>query len=415
MRIVIVGDGKMGRAVASLAEARGHDDPRDDRRRRERRRPWRSRAERLTRGATSPSSSPSPTRRRPISSASSRPASPSSPGRRAGGPAAADHGPGRAARRRPAPRRQLLARRASLSPRRAGPGPPLRRAPEFDAFILEEHHAAKLDAPSGTARELQGRASSADPARAVSDHLGARRRHPGTHLVAYDGPLRAGDPGSTWPGAARASRPARWPRPSGCPAIAGSTRSRTCSSESADDRLQGCGTALVTPFTETARSTSWRSARWSSGRSPKASTSSCRAAPPARPRPWTTASANGSWPPSSRPRPGASRSWRAPPATTPAAPSTRPGECAPSASTASSAPRPTTTSPRQEGLDRHFQRRRRRLHPPGLPLQRPRPHRRQPRARPRTTCARHHRCFVQTHPAKRSRSVSFRQGSRRVS
>ena len=60
--------------------------------------------------------------------------------------------------------------------------------PGFDAFILEEHHAAKLDAPSGTARELQGRLRSADPARPfpiTSLRAGAT---PGTHLVAYDGP-----------------------------------------------------------------------------------------------------------------------------------------------------------------------------------------------------------------------------------
>jgi 4-hydroxy-tetrahydrodipicolinate reductase len=60
--------------------------------------------------------------------------------------------------------------------------------PEFDAFILEEHHAAKLDAPSGTARELQARASSVDRARTfpiTSVRAGAT---PGTHLVAYDGP-----------------------------------------------------------------------------------------------------------------------------------------------------------------------------------------------------------------------------------
>src|SRR5882724_10174056 len=60
--------------------------------------------------------------------------------------------------------------------------------PEFDAFILEEHHTAKLDAPSGTARELQGRASAADPARSfpiTSVRAGAT---PGTHVLAYDGP-----------------------------------------------------------------------------------------------------------------------------------------------------------------------------------------------------------------------------------
>jgi 4-hydroxy-tetrahydrodipicolinate reductase len=57
----------------------------------------------------------------------------------------------------------------------------------FDAFVLEEHHAAKLDAPSGTAGQLQGRLRSADPGRSfpiTSVRAGAT---PGTHLVAYDG------------------------------------------------------------------------------------------------------------------------------------------------------------------------------------------------------------------------------------
>jgi 4-hydroxy-tetrahydrodipicolinate reductase len=59
--------------------------------------------------------------------------------------------------------------------------------PEFDAFILEEHHAAKLDAPSGTARELQTKVQAADPERPfpiTSLRAGAT---PGTHLLAYDG------------------------------------------------------------------------------------------------------------------------------------------------------------------------------------------------------------------------------------
>ena len=59
--------------------------------------------------------------------------------------------------------------------------------PGFDAFILEEHHAAKLDAPSGTARELQARAVAGDAARTfpiTSVRAGAT---PGTHVVAYDG------------------------------------------------------------------------------------------------------------------------------------------------------------------------------------------------------------------------------------
>ncbi len=59
--------------------------------------------------------------------------------------------------------------------------------PGFDAFILEEHHAAKLDAPSGTARELQAAVRGADPAQTfpvTSVRAGAT---PGTHVVAYDG------------------------------------------------------------------------------------------------------------------------------------------------------------------------------------------------------------------------------------
>ena len=60
--------------------------------------------------------------------------------------------------------------------------------PELDAFILEEHHAGKLDAPSGTARELQACLREADPARPfpiTSVRAGAT---PGTHAVTYDGP-----------------------------------------------------------------------------------------------------------------------------------------------------------------------------------------------------------------------------------
>ena len=60
--------------------------------------------------------------------------------------------------------------------------------PEYGAFIREEHHSAKLDAPSGTARELQARLGDADPARPfpiTSVRAGAT---PGTHTLAYDGP-----------------------------------------------------------------------------------------------------------------------------------------------------------------------------------------------------------------------------------
>jgi 4-hydroxy-tetrahydrodipicolinate reductase len=57
----------------------------------------------------------------------------------------------------------------------------------FDACILEEHHAAKRDAPSGTALLLQRRLREADAGRdfpITSVRVGAT---PGTHLVAYDG------------------------------------------------------------------------------------------------------------------------------------------------------------------------------------------------------------------------------------
>jgi 4-hydroxy-tetrahydrodipicolinate reductase len=57
----------------------------------------------------------------------------------------------------------------------------------FDAGILEEHHSAKRDAPSGTARLLQGRLRQADPGREfpiTSLRVGAT---PGTHVVVYDG------------------------------------------------------------------------------------------------------------------------------------------------------------------------------------------------------------------------------------
>ncbi len=59
----------------------------------------------------------------------------------------------------------------------------------FDAFILEEHHAAKRDAPSGTARLLQERLREVDRSRdfpITSLRAGAA---PGTHVVSYDGPF----------------------------------------------------------------------------------------------------------------------------------------------------------------------------------------------------------------------------------
>jgi 4-hydroxy-tetrahydrodipicolinate reductase len=63
--------------------------------------------------------------------------------------------------------------------------------PGFDAFILEEHHAAKRDAPSGTARALQEKLHEIDgerPFPITSVRAGAI---PGTHRLTYDGPFES--------------------------------------------------------------------------------------------------------------------------------------------------------------------------------------------------------------------------------
>jgi 4-hydroxy-tetrahydrodipicolinate reductase len=60
--------------------------------------------------------------------------------------------------------------------------------PEFDCFILEQHHAAKVDAPSGTAAALRGRLREADAAREFPITSVRAGSSPGTHVVTYDGP-----------------------------------------------------------------------------------------------------------------------------------------------------------------------------------------------------------------------------------
>ena len=57
----------------------------------------------------------------------------------------------------------------------------------FDGFILEEHHAAKRDAPSGTARVLRQRLREADPARQFPITSVRAGDIPGTHTVSLDG------------------------------------------------------------------------------------------------------------------------------------------------------------------------------------------------------------------------------------
>ena len=60
--------------------------------------------------------------------------------------------------------------------------------PAFDGFILEEHHAAKLDTPSGTAAALRARLREADGAREFPVTSVRAGSIPGTHVVTYDGP-----------------------------------------------------------------------------------------------------------------------------------------------------------------------------------------------------------------------------------
>jgi len=58
----------------------------------------------------------------------------------------------------------------------------------FDAFILEEHHAAKRDAPSGTALTLREALRKGDAARSFPITSVRAGAIPGTHVVTYDGP-----------------------------------------------------------------------------------------------------------------------------------------------------------------------------------------------------------------------------------
>ena len=62
----------------------------------------------------------------------------------------------------------------------------MRAAPEFDAAIVETHHAAKKDAPSGTAIALE-RAVAAALGRAVPITSVRTGHVPGTHELSFDG------------------------------------------------------------------------------------------------------------------------------------------------------------------------------------------------------------------------------------
>jgi 4-hydroxy-tetrahydrodipicolinate reductase len=63
-----------------------------------------------------------------------------------------------------------------------------RGRPEFVVSILEEHHAAKVDAPSGTALLLQRQLWSEEPGRRFPITSVRAGTSPGTHTLTYDGP-----------------------------------------------------------------------------------------------------------------------------------------------------------------------------------------------------------------------------------
>lgn len=70
----------------------------------------------------------------------------------------------------------------------AAAGRVMRRAPEFDPHIVETHHAAKKDAPSGTAAALE-RFVAAGLARAIPITSVRTGHVPGTHELSFDGPF----------------------------------------------------------------------------------------------------------------------------------------------------------------------------------------------------------------------------------
>jgi 4-hydroxy-tetrahydrodipicolinate reductase len=60
--------------------------------------------------------------------------------------------------------------------------------PEFVVSVLEEHHASKVDAPSGTALLLQQQLWSEEPARRFPITSLRAGTSPGSHTLSYDGP-----------------------------------------------------------------------------------------------------------------------------------------------------------------------------------------------------------------------------------
>jgi 4-hydroxy-tetrahydrodipicolinate reductase len=59
----------------------------------------------------------------------------------------------------------------------------------YDGFVLESHHAAKRDAPSGTAVALRSALRRGDPGREFPVTSVRGGHVPGTHTVVYDAPF----------------------------------------------------------------------------------------------------------------------------------------------------------------------------------------------------------------------------------
>jgi 4-hydroxy-tetrahydrodipicolinate reductase len=78
---------------------------------------------------------------------------------------------------------QLFLKAAADLARRLAPHP------GFDGFIVEEHHATKVDAPSGTALALRQAAIAADPGRNYAITPVRAGSIPGIHRLGFDGPF----------------------------------------------------------------------------------------------------------------------------------------------------------------------------------------------------------------------------------
>jgi 4-hydroxy-tetrahydrodipicolinate reductase len=80
---------------------------------------------------------------------------------------------------------QLFLRAANDLARRFG------GQPGFDAFVVESHHGAKKDAPSGTAAALRRALQAGDPARDFPVTSIRGGFDPGTHVAVFDAPFES--------------------------------------------------------------------------------------------------------------------------------------------------------------------------------------------------------------------------------